>query len=268
MIRILAEIISRKVHALQRRRQVDAIARKHRPGISRFFRSQKKIVLEELNKHKHLFAESYKIIVEDVTQFTVNNFDLIWAQIEADTTPELQRLITQIEADALVKGSGMAAKTVGKAGFSFDLANPRAVEWFSQHAGSTQYIGGIQRTTQNQIANIIKGAIDSGQSYGKTATQISQRFDGFSRQRAQLIATHESAQAYEAGSYLAESQMVDDGIVLEKKWENSQDEKVSDGCKENTAAGWIPFNQPFPSGQQHPPRFVQCRCYHIVREKK
>jgi len=251
-----------------RRRQVDRLARKHRPAVSRFFRDQKRLVLAALATKQHLFSESFRKLSEGTTQFTLADWGLTWDEIEAQTTPHLHQLLAEAEADALIKGATFAKNEVGLPGFTFDLANPRAVSWFAEHAGSTQYIKGIQRTSQKQIQTILTRALDTGQSYNKTASQIRARFSTFSKYRAQLIATHESAQAYEAGSYLSEQQMVDTGIVLEKMWENSGDELVTPECQANTDAGWIPFEQDFPSGHLHPPRFPGCRCWHIVQQKQ
>ena len=45
-----------------------------------------------------------------------------------------------------------------------------------------------------------------------------------------------------------------------KAWISSRDERVSDGCAENEAAGWIPIETDFPSGHGEPPRHPRCRC--------
>jgi hypothetical protein len=153
----------------------------------------------------------------------------------------------------------------GKGG-SFDLANPRAVNWFLDKGGSVDYIKGINRTTGDQMKTLIGKAIDNGQSYTQTAKQISQKFDGFSRSRAQMIATHESAQAYEAGNRMIIDTVADTGIQMQKKWMTSGDDLVTPECTANGAEGWIPLKQSHKSGHQEPPRFPRCRCYEIYQE--
>lgn len=45
-----------------------------------------------------------------------------------------------------------------------------------------------------------------------------------------------------------------------KLWATSQDGRVSDLCEANAAAGIIPTEQAFPSGDQHTPGHPDCRC--------
>lgn len=45
-----------------------------------------------------------------------------------------------------------------------------------------------------------------------------------------------------------------------KAWITSGDNRVSDGCADNEAAGAIPVSENFPSGDAYPPRFPGCRC--------
>lgn len=45
-----------------------------------------------------------------------------------------------------------------------------------------------------------------------------------------------------------------------KSWITSMDERVSDGCEENQAAGWIKIDKAFPSGDMKTPRHPRCRC--------
>lgn len=249
--------------ALQKKRDVDRLAKKQRGKFASFFRSQKRQVLDALGEYQFLFSESFAVFRE-AQEFTTDNWRRIWDEIADATTDDLQRLITQAESAALVKGAG-AAQALLEVDYAFDLSNPRAVEWFMQHGGSVQYIKDIQATTGDQIKTIIAKSLDERWGYQNTATAISETFDGFSRDRARLIAVNESAQAYEAGSFMLEQGLADQGIELEKSWQNSGDGRVSAGCLENSAAGWIPLNQPFPSGHQYPTRFPGCRCWHIVR---
>ena len=45
-----------------------------------------------------------------------------------------------------------------------------------------------------------------------------------------------------------------------KVWATSQDDKVSDVCAANEAAGVIPIDEPFPSGDMQNPAHPSCRC--------
>ena len=116
---------------------------------------------------------------------------------------------------------------------------------------------------------MITTGLDEGWSYSQTAREIRKLYDGpISTKRAQLIATHEAAQAYEAGNRAFADTLKDDGIIMEKMWTTSHDDRVSDGCEVNEADGWIPIDQPHSSGHQEPPRFPGCRCYEQYRQAK
>jgi len=256
-------------------REQDAVSRKYLPKIKKFFRHQNILFQRQFKSYKNYFPENKKQtafclkLIEQDRQFTLSDFDRTWKGVEIETTDQLQVLIYSIESEALLKGGQVAQRLfVPEAGGSFDLDNPRALAWYAQHATDLSYIGSIQKTTQDRIKTIILKAIDEGWSYNQTSKIISERFKSFTRERAQLIATHEAAQAYEAGNRIFIDNMADTGIVFEKIWQNSRDDKVTPECRENTADGWIPLDQVHTSGDQNPPRFPGCRCYENYRKKK
>jgi hypothetical protein len=256
-------------------REQDAISRKYLPKIKKFFRKQNTLFQRQFKSYKNYFPENKKQtafclkLIEQDRQFTLSDFDRTWKSVEIETTDQLQVLIYTIETEAMLKGGAVARRLfVPEAGGSFDLDNPRALAWFSQYGGSLDYISGIQNTTRERLKTIIEHSIDQGWSYNQTSKIISERFKSFTRERAQLIATHEAAQAYEAGNRIFIDNMADTGIVFEKKWQNSRDDKVTPECRENTADGWIPLDQGHTSGDQNPPRFSGCRCYENYRKKK
>jgi uncharacterized protein with gpF-like domain len=194
----------------------------------------------------------------------------IWKSIEFDSTPELQKVVKAIEADALLKGAAQLATQMRfDAKTTFSLSNPRAVAFFRETGGSLKYIKDIQSTTADSLQRLITTSLDEGWSYNDTAKEIRKLFDGpITTQRAQLIATNEAAQAYEAGNRAFADSIVDDGIKMEKKWTTSHDDRVSDGCAENESNGWIPLDEEHTSGDQDPPRFPGCRCYEQYREER
>jgi len=138
----------------------------------------------------------------------------------------------------------------------------------TRRMGGLSAISKIFKPRQTQLHTIITKSLDEGWSYNKTSQVIREKFTDFSRYRAQLIATNEAAQAYEAGNRIFIDGLSDMGVNMEKMWNNSGDEKVTDGCIQNTDDGWIPLNQEHSSGHQNPPRFVSCRCFETYREAK
>ena len=256
-------------------REKDAIARKYLPKFKTFFTHQRNVFLREFDSYKDLFPERASRsslpskLIEADRDITLSDFDSVWFRTENLTDIDLQGLILAEEYDSMEVGYEVSKSLfVSGTGGSFDLANPRAVAWYSQHGGSLDYIKDIQATSKNQLQTIITKSLDEGWSYNKTSQVIREKFTDFSRYRAQLIATHEAAQAYEAGNRIFIDGLSDTGVNMEKMWNNSGDEKVTDGCIQNTNDGWIPLDREHSSGHQNPPRFPSCRCWESYREAK
>ena len=255
-----------------KQRQKDRLAAKHRSKIAAFFRSQKRAVLDALAKEKYLFAESYRRLTEDTTQLTLAQFDRIWDTVSDETIGELQKVVFNAEVDGVSAGADQLKKLLPfdsskKAGTTFNLANPRSVQYFKSTGGSVDYIKGINRTTGDSVKRVIGTALDEGWSYSQTAREIQKLYDGpISRDRAQRIAVTETGNSYEAGNRLFADSLKDEGTHMLKAWQTSNDDRVSDGCQENQDAGWIDLDEPFPSGHQQPLRFPGCRCYCIYKE--
>lgn len=260
---------------LQKIREKNQIARKHAPALREFFLLQRDLVLQQFKDLESQFTVQSSVKTSKATPIPNvvldKAWDQLWSGIEKETTGGLQDIIIGIERDAMPKGAAQLKTLFGLekgTGKFWDLANPRAVKWFMNHGGSVDYIKGIQKTTSESLKGVITQGLDEGWSYNDTAKEIRKFYAGMSRERSTTIAVHESAQAYEAGNRAFADGLVDDGIEVEKRWENSGDDKVSDGCLENTAAGWIPINESFPSGDQQAPRFPGCRCWIAYRQKK
>lgn len=268
-----ADRLNRAAIGLQKDREKRQLERKYRPKYSAFFRNQKNLTLAELRKHSFLFSESFRVMKEKITPInapnellTTHDWDSIWKGVDQASSQDLQALLAQNEGEAVLKGGEQLAKAANIEGKFWDLANPRAVAWFQRTGGSVQYIKDIQQTTADQVRTIITQAIDEGWSYQVTAKTISDRFDDFSRDRAQRIAVYETGNAYEAGNRMFADNLKDDGIELEKMWNTSHDDKVSDLCRGNEDDGWIPITQPHSSGHQQPCGHVNCRCYETYRQ--
>jgi hypothetical protein len=261
-------------------REKDALIRKYEPKFRSFFLKQGKTFLKNIAEYKEDFPESAhkslfarRLIDAAGKKFNFTDFDTAWTATEAATNPKLQKLILEIEQEAMTKGSAAvdqlfigpnAADFLGRT--SFTLENPRAVAWFSQNGGSLDYIKDIQGTSKDQLQTLITHSLDEGWSYNQTSKAISQKFEGMSRTRSKLIATNEAAQAYEAGTRGFIDGLSDLGVEMVKRWNNSEDGNVSAGCQANTADGWIALDREHTSGHQNPPRFPGCRCYETYEE--
>lgn len=146
------------------------------------------------------------------------------------------------------------------------LPNLRAKEYAKKHAAEA--VTQINDTTRKEIARIVSDGVKSGSSYNDIAKAIKDKFEEFAvpmpqkhvSNRAVLVAVTELANAYCEGNAQVGNYLQDNGVKMMKAWQTLEDDRVSDGCKENERVGWIPINKEFPSGHMHPPRFPGCRC--------
>lgn len=146
------------------------------------------------------------------------------------------------------------------------LPNLRAQEYAKKHAAEA--VTQINDTTRKEIARIVSDGVKSGASYNDIAKAIKNKFEEFAvpmpqkhvSNRAVLVAVTELANAYCEGNAQVGNYLQDNGVKMMKAWQTLEDDRVSDGCKENERVGWIPINKEFPSGHMHPPRFPGCRC--------
>ena len=266
--------LNRAAIGLRKRYEVDVLARKYRPKFTRFFLHQKTLTLGRFKDYRFLFTEEYRTLREETRPnefLTTHDWDGLWQDIDRATFDDLQKIIAQVEGEGVLKGAAFGLNQIGTItpdSPTFSLANPRAVQWFMQNGGSVDKIKGINKTTGDQIRAIIAKAIETGQSYNKTAKEISDKFDGFSRERAQTIAVLESGNAYEEGNAEFARSIADEGITMVKRWNTSADEKQCDVCQGNEDEGPIPINQYHQSGHQQPCAHPGCRCYETYEQAK
>jgi hypothetical protein len=158
--------------------------------------------------------------------------------------------------------------------FAFDLKNPRAIAAIKAQAVAS--VEEIDATTRDDLTRILTQGMEDGYNYQQVARAIAAKYDEYAvpvtrprhiRNRAELIAVTEAAEAYETGNRLVIDEMTAVGLEMEMSWSTVGDERVSEGCIANAAVGWIPVDQLFPSGHQHPPRFPGCRCATLYRRR-
>ena len=146
------------------------------------------------------------------------------------------------------------------------LPNLRARAYAKKHAAEA--VSQINDVTRKEIARIVSDGVKSGSSYNDIAKAIKSKFEEFAvpspqkhiPNRAVLVAVTELANAYCEGNAQVGDYLQSNGVKMMKAWQTLEDDRVSDGCKENEQAGWIPIDKEFPSGHMHPPRFPGCRC--------
>lgn len=151
-------------------------------------------------------------------------------------------------------------------GPDFEMPVDRPLAIMTDRAGDR--ITKIDETTRDAVRLILTDGIAQRKGYQQVARELRAKFREFStparqrhiRDRAELIAITEVGQAYVDGQLDVAARLQSRGIAMEKAWLTVGDARVSDGCRTNGAAGWIPLDSAFPSGHPAPLRFPGCRC--------
>jgi SPP1 gp7 family putative phage head morphogenesis protein len=113
----------------------------------------------------------------------------------------------------------------------------------------------LANLTRERVRALTARAIERGESLQALAKSLREDF-AFSRSRADMVARTETATALGQGQRQVAAQRGDD----EKRWFSQGDERVTAECRANEAAGWVPIDQPFPSGRDTIPQHPRCRC--------
>lgn len=191
--------------------------------------------------------------------------DPLFDAAEAATFGVMEGGMNDASVKALALGHQALAAEMGMQ-LSFDVANPYAAAYLQAHGAAM--VTNINETTRTAIQGLVTEGVENGWSYTKTAEELIHKYKEFAigkpqehiDGRAHLIAITETGNAYMEGQFALMDTMAGMGLPMEKAWVTMGDDRVSDECEENESAGWIAFDDPFPSGDMHPLRFPGCRC--------
>ena len=151
---------------------------------------------------------------------------------------------------------------------ALDYAAPvraEVVQWAREHVGTM--VREINATTRGELAQVIADGIQEGKGVVEIGHDIQAVAPDMSVRRARLIANTETNEAL---SKAAKERALELGAT-HHAWLTVGDDRVSDGCRENEAVGWIPIGEQFPAesrmahGHERPPRFPGCRCAEAFR---
>lgn len=182
-----------------------------------------------------------------------------------DWVKQNKKLIEELKKgseDALKFGAETRIKVddLAEIGISFNLLQPAAVRFLKNRA---LIHAKIPQTTKNAIKPILLEALETGQSYQKTAKIIKDNY-GFSKSRSLMISTNEIGHAYEEGNYQMMEKIQKEGYKVEKQWSTVGDDRVTEECKSYERLGWIPFKTQFRTSGVDPddrsPRHSNPRC--------
>jgi hypothetical protein len=240
------EEVSKAFDAYKREKQIATAGRQY----AAHFRKQRALYLARLPKLESFFLSAQ--IEEAAYDADITD---IADQVSRLTSADVQAISQRLSLQGVVQGHMNLATKFGVEG-SFTLAHPDAVAWARQHAAAA--VKGMNETTLKEIQRLIADGIDAGKSYSQVAREI--RGAGiFSVDRAQMIAVHENAMAYENGASMLIADLEGTGLTMEKAWSTVGVDQC-EICLGNETAGWIPNGDTFPSGDKFPPNHPRCRC--------
>ncbi|HWY79521.1 MAG TPA: phage portal protein [Candidatus Sulfotelmatobacter sp.] len=136
---------------------------------------------------------------------------------------------------------------------TFDLQNPRAMDYLNEHA--LENTNSYSDTMKEDIALEVQQGVEQGQSVDGIANTIGNFFDDQSDYRAERLARTETIDAYAQGNLEGYRQS---GVVTGKEW--LPDESACPICQANQDDGVISLDDSFSSGDDAPPAHPNCEC--------
>ena len=223
-----------------------------------FFRWQKRKFMEGFKRTESKWQEAKPPI-------SPSDWERIFDLISLESFGVVGYAFDNAVEEAMLAAGLMRAGAVDIAA-SFTLANPEAKKYLENFG--FEKISQIDVVTKKNIGKIITKGIESGEGYGKTARRIKDMYIEMAaasplrhiRNRAELIATYETGEAYEEASMLQSKGLQTAGLPMVKSWLTVGDGSVCEICDGNEQAGWIPLDDPFPSGHDRPLGHPGCRC--------
>jgi len=150
-------------------------------------------------------------------------------------------------------GAGAVAADLKTAVTRVDLGEFERT-WIRQH-GFEKLARDIDQVTVDRLRNHVGEVYQNGGSYADMVRAIRETFDGFTEERASLIATTEMNAAYNHGGL----EFARNVGAKTKNW-NPLGDNVCPICLDNQAEGDIPVEGAFGSGDESPPAHPRCEC--------
>lgn len=276
--RLLLEAWSRFSEALdeaRRDRQLAPIRKELTEALKRYFRDQGFLFLDELGAVKHTYPQMEALRVDEFAEWwwEYNDWEAMLNRAMAQTVTALVAPVDEgMSAAYLIAGRTTMADL--QIGISFNLRNPRAVAYLENYGANL--VTRIDDATRNYIHDVLVKGSNEGWGYDKVAKALTERYADFAvgrpqqhiQSRAHLIAVQETAEAYGQANLDVAMDLEEGGLPMEKKWGLSRDERTCEICLGNEAVGWIPIEEPFPSGHHRETAHPACRCNVGYRRRK
>ncbi len=252
------DLFLESVTPLRRRQQLALPIQRAQAKLGKAFATQRRLFLDRFEALRSHFQEAAS--ADDGTvDSALAAFNLVALSMSltfADLINELTNAAMQAGGDETIADLGVE--------LSFDLANPRAVQYLAKYGAAR--VTQIDQTTRDQLQTILTNGVANGDSYDMIASQITEMFGQFSTTRAHLIAVTEAGNAYQEANMIVGRDLAAGGLEMEKSWLTAGDSHVDpDLCAPNEAQGWIPLDDTFQSGDDRPLAHPACRCAIMIR---
>lgn len=260
----------------RRKREIAALEKALEPAIANAFRIQGDEFERNLGKLRDKPVDTWEEVdwlplLDRAMSKTAPLFVEPWKVAIGEAIIQGVRLTAEEVGVKVVTEAGPIATGLAALTIKFGLKNPRAVEYLKRWA--LELIKNVEQTTIEVIRGILASGVSEGQSYDQMAESIIARFAEFAvgrpqehiDSRAHLVVVTEVGNAYSYGNYVTGEELRDQGLTMEKKSDTMGDERVCPICDDNQAAGWIPFDDEFPSGHLRPLFHPACRCDVMMR---
>jgi len=194
--------------------------------------------------------------LDDVLNPLLAAFDAV---LEEELTEELTDLYVS-GADQMVKwGKGgtivEAVDPGGRIVIPADYEGPpraKAINWARKHGATL--VTQMDDETKRRLAGVVSNGIKNKRGVDGIGRDIRKEIQQMSVYRGRMISRTETASALSQGSLDAMKDMGIEG----KEWVTAGG--PCDICSDNAAAGVIPVDQAFPSGDMAPPAHPNCEC--------
>jgi len=253
-------------------KELAPIEAKLEKALEKAFRKEGKVFLDKLESLQGFFPE---VEIKEAAIPPWYDWAMIFALLMQAQEETFLLFVAPIDAavlDSMVLGSYSVWAHMGiEPTFSL-AASPEAVAYLRDYGA--KLVTKIDETTRGYIRTQIQKALEEGWSYGKTAKAITSRYEDFAigwpqkhiQSRAHAIAVTEVGNAYSEGGLQVAQYLQFQGLAMEKRWLTAYEpcEKI---CLPNEQAGWIPLEQPFPSGHMRTLGHPVCRCDTLYQRK-
>lgn len=197
------------------------------------------------------FASKYGLALK-ATAHAVDPFTRNWAATQSSAlvrqvTETTRRGIAEVIANGIWQQAGPISTGI-----------PVRAELVANDIGRRMgYMAGLDARRIDRVIKFEESLLEAGYS----AADAERRARTFAKRqlkdRGETIARTEMRNAVEAGRMEQERRYG----AKEKRWHTSDDDDVSEECRQNESDGWIPLDQPFSaSGKHSPTEHPNCRC--------